>query len=74
MLVEAIVEEARVTIECDVTKKESHIHYYMICQTSLEFSEQVAFTHDIFMSLITLNSGCNIQSVERKLPLEYVKT
>jgi hypothetical protein len=60
MLVEARVEEAKVAIECDVTKKESHIHYYMICQTFLEFSEQVAFTHDIFMSLITLNNGCNV--------------
>jgi hypothetical protein len=49
MLVEATVEEAKVAIECDVTKKGSHIHYYMICQTSLEFSEEVAFTYDIFI-------------------------
>jgi hypothetical protein len=41
MLIEEIVEEAKVAIECDVTKKENHIHYYMIFQTSLEFSEQV---------------------------------
>jgi hypothetical protein len=74
MFVEAIVEEAKVAIECDVTKKGSRIHYYIICQTSIEFSEQVAFTHDIFMYLITLNNGCNILNVERKLPLEYVKT
>jgi hypothetical protein len=42
------------------------------CQMLFGLSEQFVFRHTVYISVITLNSGYNLQSVERKLQLEYV--